>query len=102
MFPKKSADQHGAAVHVENLAGDEAGGFGTKKEHWRGDLFRRGGAAQRNGGINFFADHGIAERRRGHVGSDPAGSNAVDADAVGGELGGESFNHADDSALAGG
>src|SRR5205823_5887821 len=102
MFPKKSTDQYSATIDVENLAGDKAGVLGTKKEYGRGALFRRGGAAQRNGGINFFADHRIIERRRGHVSGDPAGSNAVDADAMGRELGGESFDHADERALAGG
>src|SRR5438105_7904782 len=102
MFRKKSADQYSATINVENLAGDEAGVFGAQEEHGRGDLFRRGGAAQRDGGINFFADDGIVERRRGHVGGDPAGGDAVDANAMGSELSGESFDHADERALAGG
>src|SRR5438105_15619692 len=102
MFPKKSTDQYSATINVENLAGDEAGVLSTQKKNGRGDLFWRGGAAQRDGGINFFADDGIVERRRGHVGGDPAGRDAVDADAMRGELGGESFDHADDGALAGG
>src|SRR2546430_14378801 len=102
MFPKKSADQYSATINVENLTGDEAGVFGAQEEHGRGDLLRRGGAAQRDGGINFFADDGIVERRRGHVSGHPSGSNAVDANTMGGELGGESFDHADERALAGG
>src|SRR5207248_4495238 len=102
MFPKKSTDQYSATINVENLAGDEAGVLSTQKKNGRGNLFRRGGAAQRDGGINFFADDGIVERRRGHASGHPAGGNAVDANAVGGKLSGESLDHADERALAGG
>jgi hypothetical protein len=97
-----SAGEDGAAVDVEDFAGDEAGEWGAEEEDGAGDLGDVGGAADGDGGVGAGGDFGEIEDGAGHLGVGPAGGYAVGVDAVGCELGGEGFGEGDDGAFAGG
>src|SRR6266542_6762975 len=90
-----SSHQHRAAVHVEDLAGNEASQRSAKKKDGRGDLFRRAHASQRYFGENFLCCGPIIERRFRHIGVHPTWSNTVHIDMMRRQLGGETFDHAD-------
>src|ERR1700677_812870 len=65
------ANQHGAAIYVEDLAGDEAGIFGAQKQHRGRNLLGSTHAPQRNSAADFFAASRIIERGLCHIGIDP-------------------------------
>src|ERR1035437_863884 len=88
-WARRSAGEDGAAVDVEDFAGDEAGQRRAEEEDGAGDLLHVGGALQRDGGVGAGRDDGIVEDGGGHFGVGPAGGDAVGVDGGGGELGGE-------------
>lgn len=94
--------EHGAAVDVEDLPGDETGPVGAEKEDGTGDLVGAGDSPQGDGGQHLLGRLGVREGSGGHVGGDPAGGDAVGVDAVAGELAGEAFGEAEEGAFAGG
>src|ERR1017187_7771463 len=97
-----SAGEDGAAVDVEDFAGDEAGERGAEEEDGAGDLRDVGGALRRDGRVGVGGDGGIVEDGGGHLRVRPAGCDAVGVDRVRGELGGERLGEGDDGALGGG
>src|SRR5260370_42006798 len=95
------ADEHCAAVDVEDLAGDEAGEGGAEEEDRRGDLVDVRGAAQRDEGQQLLGRFGVAKDTGGHLSADPAGGDAVAVDGLADEFRGEALGEAEDSALGG-
>ena len=98
----RSTDEDGAAVDVEDFAGDEAGERGAEEEDRAGDLVDVAGTADGDGGVDAGGDFGISEDGVGHLCPGPAGGDAVGVDAVWGEFGGEALGERDERALAGG
>src|SRR5436190_15466050 len=94
-----SSHQHRAAVHVEDLAGNEASQWSTKKKDGRGDLLGSAHASERYFGENFICHGPIVERRSRHIGVHPTWSNTVHIDMMRRQLSGETFDHADDRAF---
>ncbi len=97
-----STYQDGAAVDVEDFAGDEAGEGSAQEEDGAGELVDVRGAAEGDGGHHFFRRFGVVEGSGGHLGGDPAGGYAVAVDSGGDELGGEALGEGDKGAFAGG
>src|SRR5437762_11968120 len=76
------ADEDCTAVHVEYLAGDEAGEGSTEEQNRRGDLVDMRGAAQRDERQQLLGRFGVAKDIGGHFGGDPARGDAVAVDAL--------------------
>src|SRR5215813_3426243 len=73
------ADQDAAAVEVQDLARDVAGGRGGEEEDGAGHVFGGGDPAQGDRGgdrLAVFAGQGLG----GHVGVDPARSHRINPD----------------------
>src|SRR5919106_4898168 len=95
----ESFHQH-AAVDVEALAVDEAGGVGEQEQDSAGDLLRPAEASQGDAA----GDHRALLRRERRVHRRVAGPriDAVDAHPRADQRTGEALGHGDDGALAGG
>src|SRR5271165_2248081 len=76
------SDEYGASIHIEDLAGDEAGVFRAEEQDGGGNLLRRANASEGDGATDFIAAVRVIERRLGHVGVDPTGGHGVHVDAV--------------------
>ncbi len=97
-----SPDQHRSSIHIEDFSGNESGVRGAEEQNRRGELFGRAYAAERNLGENDVASFGITQSGRGHVSGDPSRGYGIYVNAIDGEFGGKSLDHANERALAGG
>src|SRR5579863_7930899 len=81
--PIRLPGQDRAAIHVENFAGDESGQRRAEKQYRSGNLASARRATHGNARGDLRPHFGVVQRGRRHFGSDPAGSDAVDANAPG-------------------
>src|ERR1039458_1960488 len=56
------AHEHGSAIYVEDLAGDEAGVLGTQEQDRGRNFFRLAHAPHGNGAANLFAAARVVQR----------------------------------------
>src|SRR6266566_5839841 len=94
-----SSCQHRAAIYVKDFSSDEASQRSAKEEDGPGDLVRSRYPCERYFGENSFRSGRIIKRRSRHIGVHPTWSNTVHIDMMRRELGGETFDHADDRAF---
>src|SRR5271156_1400295 len=100
-FQTTSSAEHRAAVNVDYFSGDKGCQVRGGEENWAGDFLGGADTLQWNWNESAFQSGLGAQHRGGHVGVNPAGRDAIHNDIVRAELGGQSFDEADDRALGG-
>src|SRR6266700_3338904 len=98
----KSTSQHGPAIDINDLTRDKTRIIRAQEQHHRRNFLWLSRSTQRNRAVNALADHGVPQRRCGHIRFHPAWGHAIHIDAIASQLGGKPFYHADHGAFAGG